>query len=74
MDQLKDIKIYFDEYEDNCGLRVSHIKWLIEQAEKVEKLEDAIDYVITAEPEHYHNIKNMLEDFKTVINFTLEGK
>ncbi|MED1863295.1 hypothetical protein P4V41_07485 [Fictibacillus nanhaiensis] len=46
--------------------------WLIEQAEKVWKLEEAINYVLTAEPSHYHNMKNMLEDFKTVINMTIK--
>lgn len=42
--------------------------------DKVNKLEDALNYVLTAKPEHYHNMENMLEDFKTVINLTLNTK
>jgi hypothetical protein len=40
---LDEIKIQYDQYEDCCGLRNNHIKWLIDQAEKVKKLEDAIE-------------------------------
>jgi hypothetical protein len=66
--QLMLLKRHAETHED------TDILWLIEQSEKVKILEDALDYVLTAEPEHYHDIKNMLEDFKTVINFTLKGK
>lgn len=42
-------------------------EWLIKQAERVEELEDAIEYINTAKLSHYNGIENMLEDFKAVI-------
>ena len=65
-----------DLKNNNFGerLRFDQVRMLIEQAEKVKKLEDALEYVLTAKPEHYHNMENMLEDFKAVIDLTLQGK
>lgn len=75
------LEVIRNAYENDKGklnfgerLRFDQVEWLIAQAEKVERLESALDYVLTAKPEHYHDIKNMLEDFKTVIDLTLQGK
>lgn len=46
----------------------TEIDWLIKEAEKVRNLEESLEYVITAEPEHYRDKKHMLEDFKIVID------
>lgn len=42
---LKAIKNDYDEWEDNFGLFRGQIEWLIEQAEKVERYEKALNYI-----------------------------
>jgi hypothetical protein len=41
VDNLERIKMDFSEYETCHGIYTEDVKWLIEQAEKYQKLEDA---------------------------------
>lgn len=54
------------------GMAIWYEDKIKEQQLLIQKYEDVIDYVVTAKPTHYHDINNMLDDFKTLIELTLK--
>lgn len=83
-DKVREIEKYIEGLRDDDGVLYlnSEVESLLNDALKIikglryglEKRQNAIDYVLTAKPIHYHYTNNMLEDFKYVIKATLEGK
>lgn len=60
---LNEIRIHFDEWEDNFGLYTSHVKWLIEQAEKLEEIRKVF----------YAEDTNVVDGYRKIIE-VFEGK